>query len=57
MILGIKIMREGCQIKLLLDHYIEIVLNQFSMLETTLVSIPMEPGMKFANILDKKFHN
>ena len=46
-ILGIKIIRDDCWIKPSQSHYIEKVLNWFSMLDTTLIINPTEPSMKF----------
>ena len=47
-ILGIKIIREGSQIKLCQSYYIEKMLNRLGMLDTISISSPMESGMKFA---------
>ena len=47
MMLDIKIIRNGSQIKLSQAHYIEKVLKRFSLLDTNLVSNPLERGKMF----------
>ena len=47
-ILGIKTIRDDSRIKLSQSHYIEKVLNRFSMLDMTPISSLIELGMEFS---------